>query len=59
VTENLLEFVKAHIDGITAVIKGSKKGDGGPLGKEMLESLEAAKKKYSRARRKPLNAFQR
>lgn len=47
VTENLLEFVKAHIDGITAVIKGSMKGDGGALGKEMLESLEAAKKKYS------------
>ena len=46
-TENLLEFVKAHIDGITAVIKGSMKGDGGPLSKKMLESLEAAKKKYS------------
>ena len=28
VTENLLEFVKAHIDGTTAVIKGSMKGDG-------------------------------
>ena len=30
VTENLLEFVKAHIDGITAVINGNVKGDGGP-----------------------------
>ena len=29
-TENLLEFVKAHIDGITAVINGNVKGDGGP-----------------------------
>ncbi|MAW55767.1 MAG: hypothetical protein CMM69_10110 [Rhodospirillaceae bacterium] len=58
-TENLLEFIKAHIDGITSVIKGSMKGDGGPLGKEMLESLEAAKKKYSGARQKPLNGFQR
>lgn len=47
VTENLLEFVKAHIDGITAVIKGNMKGDGGPVGKELLGSLEAAKKKYS------------
>ena len=58
VTENLLEFVKAHIDGIIAVIKGSMKGDGGPLSKEMLESLEAAKKKYSVGWRKPLNATQ-
>ena len=47
VTENLLEFVKAHIDGITAVINGNVKGDGGPVGKELLSSLEAAKKKYS------------
>ena len=30
VTKNLLEFVKAHIDGITAVINGNVKGDGGP-----------------------------
>ena len=29
-TKNLLEFVKAHIDGITAVINGNVKGDGGP-----------------------------
>ena len=47
VTENLLEFVKAHIDGITAVINGNVKGDGGPVGKELLSSLEAAKKKDS------------
>jgi CheY-like chemotaxis protein len=47
VTENLLEFVKTHIDGITAVINGNVKGDGGPVGKELLKSLEAAKKKYS------------
>ena len=39
VTENLFEFVKAHIDGITAVINGNVKGDKG--------SLEAAKKKDS------------
>ncbi len=47
VTENLREFVKAHIDGITAVINGNVKGDGGQIGKELLQSLEAAKKKYS------------
>ena len=47
VTENLLEFVKAHIDGITAVINGNVKGVGGHMGKELLSSLEAAKKKYS------------
>jgi hypothetical protein len=32
-TENLFEFVKAHIDGITAGIKGSMKGDGHSTGK--------------------------
>lgn len=47
VTENLLEFVKAHIDGITAVINGNIKGDGGTIGKELLESLAAAQQKYS------------
>ena len=47
VTENLLEFVKAHIDGITTVINGNVKGDGGPMGKELLSVLKAAKKKYS------------
>ena len=47
VTENLREFVKAHIDSITAVINGNEKGDGGQIGKELLQSLEAAKKKYS------------
>ena len=30
VTENLFEFVKAHIDGITAVINGNVKGDADP-----------------------------
>ena len=47
VTENLLEFVKAHIDSITAVIKGSMKCDVGLLSKEILESLEGAMKKDS------------
>ena len=46
-TENLLKFVKAHIDGIAAVINGNVKGVGGHMGKELLSSLEAAKKKYS------------
>ena len=47
VTENLLEFVKAHIDGITAVINGNVKGDGGAVGKELLSSLEATMEKDS------------
>jgi hypothetical protein len=47
VTENFLEFVKAHVDGITAVINGNVKCDGGPVGKELLSTLEAAKKKYA------------
>ena len=45
VAENLFEFVKAHIDGITAVINGNVKGDGVSVGKKFLSGLEAAKKK--------------
>jgi len=46
VTENLLEFVKAGIDGIVAIINGNLTGDGGKLGKELPQSLETAEKKY-------------
>ncbi len=42
----LLEIIKAHIDGIRAVMGQRIKGDGGALGKELMKSLEAAKRKY-------------
>jgi CheY-like chemotaxis protein len=43
--DSLLEFVKAHIDGISAVIREKIKGTGGELGNELVASLEVARKK--------------
>ncbi len=45
VEDSLLEFVKAHIDGINAVIREKIKGTGGELGNELVASLEVARKK--------------
>ena len=46
-SDNLVELIKAHIDGMKAVINGRVSGDGGDIGRELLESLEHAIKKYS------------
>ena len=43
VPDKLLEFVRAHIDGITAVIRDRIKGSGGAIGAELVESLERAR----------------
>jgi CheY-like chemotaxis protein len=43
VPDKLLEFVRAHIDGITAVIRDRIKGSGGAIGTELVESLERAR----------------
>jgi CheY-like chemotaxis protein len=45
VEDQLLEFIKAHIDGITAVMRDKIKGPGGDLGKELVASLEVARNK--------------
>lgn len=47
VSEKLLEFIKAHIDGITAVIRERIKGSGGPIGTELVESLERARERLA------------
>ncbi len=43
VPDKLLEFIRAHIDGITAVIRDRIKGSGGAIGTELVESLERAR----------------
>jgi CheY-like chemotaxis protein len=47
VPDKLLEFVKAHLDGITAVIRERIKGNGGPIGTELVESLERARERLA------------
>jgi CheY-like chemotaxis protein len=47
VPDKLLEFVKAHLDGITAVIRDRIKGSGGPIGTELVESLEHARERLA------------
>jgi hypothetical protein len=46
-SDNLVALVKAHVDGMKAVINGRISGDGGETGKELLESLNHAIQKYS------------
>jgi CheY-like chemotaxis protein len=43
VPDKLVEFIRAHIDGITAVIRERIKGSGGAIGAELVESLERAR----------------
>ena len=46
-SDNLVKLVKAHIDGMKAVISERVSGDGGELGQELLESLNMAIQKYT------------
>ncbi|KZD09824.1 response regulator [Oceanibaculum pacificum] len=46
VSPELLELIKAHIDGIRAVMAEKVKGDGGAIGKELVRMLNLAVKKY-------------
>ncbi len=46
-TDQHLEIVKAHIDVMRAVIKGRVQGKGGETGKQLIDSLQMAIKKYS------------
>ncbi|HUA54660.1 MAG TPA: response regulator [Candidatus Sulfotelmatobacter sp.] len=47
VSDKLLEFVRAHIDGITAVIRERIKGSGGAIGAELVESLERTRERLA------------
>ena len=48
-TDSHLEIMKSHIDAMQAVIKGRVKGEGGQIGAELVQTLDAAIKKYSAA----------
>ena len=46
-SDNLVELIKAHIDGMKAVISGRVSGDGGEVGQELLASMNKAVEKYA------------
>lgn len=48
VTPNERLLFKAHVDAIRAVMHGQISGDGGVTGKQLIASLEVAKKKYAK-----------
>ncbi|NWH07182.1 MAG: hypothetical protein HXY22_00770 [Alphaproteobacteria bacterium] len=45
-TDNHIEIIKAHIDSMTAIIKGRIKGNGGEIGSELMQNLNRAIAKY-------------
>jgi len=45
-SNNHVEIIKAHIDAMRVIIKNRISGDGGDIGKQLLQSLDAAIKKY-------------
>ena len=47
VGDRLLDFVKAHIDGIGVVVRDRIKGPGGPIGDQLIVSLEQARAKLA------------
>jgi len=46
-SDNLVELIKAHVDGMKAVITGRVAGDGGEIGQELMASLDKAVEKYA------------
>ncbi len=46
-TDKNVEIIKAHIDAMRVVIKSRISGDGGDIGKQLKDGLEAAIKKYT------------
>ncbi len=48
INDRMVELVKAHIDGMRAVIKGRVKGDGGDIGKQLAASLQLAIERYKK-----------
>ncbi len=47
IDDSHVEILKAHIDAMSAVIKGRVNGDGGELGQELRTSLQQAIEKHS------------
>lgn len=56
VTDSMVELVKAHIDGMRAVIKNRVKGDGGEIGAELKASLEEAIERFKQKEKTPTKA---
>lgn len=53
VTDNERLLFKAHVDAIKAVMNARVSGDGGATGKQLLATLDVAKKKYAKAEGDP------
>ncbi len=49
ITPNERLLIRAHVDAIRAVMNGRISGDGGATGKQLIASLEVAKRKYAKA----------
>ena len=47
ILDNHVEIVKAHVDVMKAVINGRVEGDGGDIGKALMQELRAAIKRHS------------
>jgi hypothetical protein len=47
VSDELIDFIKAHIDGISAVIREKIRGNGGDIGDALVTSLEQAREKLA------------
>ncbi len=52
IDEKLQDLIKAHIDGIQAVIRQGIKDDGGEIGGELMAALEEAKNKFYSGKKK-------
>jgi hypothetical protein len=46
VTPNHIEFFKAHVDSINAVMTEKVKGDGGEIGRALMQGLSTAQEKF-------------
>jgi hypothetical protein len=46
-SDNLVKLIKAHVDGMKAVISGRVAGDGGEMGQELMAPLDKAVQKYA------------
>jgi len=49
VTNRHIEFYRAHVDAINAVMNEKMKGDGGDIGRSLLEGLKQAQKNFASA----------
>lgn len=55
-TDDSVAIVKAHVDAMRVVVRDQIKGDGGAVGRALLDSLRAAISRHSRDRTRPRTA---